>query len=71
MEEMCGIVGSGNCAEEGQGDCGYNDNEAKSESVLSFMEALHSSQSEHSCMLKTSPKQTKQMLLILNCYYSI
>jgi hypothetical protein len=27
MEEMCGMVGSGSCVEEGQGDCGDNDAE--------------------------------------------
>jgi hypothetical protein len=43
MEEMCGVVGSGSCVEEGQGD--GDDDEAKSEPVPSFMEALHASES--------------------------
>jgi hypothetical protein len=38
---MCGAVGSGSCVEEGQGDRGDDDNEAESEPVPSFMEALN------------------------------
>jgi hypothetical protein len=53
------MVGSISCVEEGQGDCGYDDNKAESKPVLSFTEALRLSQSECSCMLKTSPKETK------------
>jgi hypothetical protein len=41
MEEMCGVVGSGSCVEEGQGGGGGGgDDEAMSEPVLSFTEAL-------------------------------
>jgi hypothetical protein len=40
LEDMCDVVGSGNCMEEGQSDGDDDDNEAESEQVLSFMEAL-------------------------------
>jgi hypothetical protein len=40
MEEMCGVVGSGSCMEEGQGDGGGDDDEVESKPVLSFMEGL-------------------------------
>jgi hypothetical protein len=39
IEEMCGVVGSGSCVEKGQGD-GGDDDEAESEPVPSFTEAL-------------------------------
>jgi hypothetical protein len=59
MEEICGVVGSGSCVEEGLGDCGHDD-EAESEPVPSFMEALHAFESMRcSCMLMTSPKETR------------
>jgi hypothetical protein len=40
MAEMCGVVGSGSCVEEGQGDGGDDDDEAASEPAPSFTEAL-------------------------------
>jgi hypothetical protein len=36
MQEMCGVVGSGSCVEEGQGDGGGDDNEAKNKPMPSF-----------------------------------
>jgi hypothetical protein len=39
---MCGAVASGSCVEEGQGDC---EDEAESETVHSFTEALRASES--------------------------
>jgi hypothetical protein len=36
----CGVVGSGSCVEEGQGDGGDDDDEAEYEPVPSFREAL-------------------------------
>jgi hypothetical protein len=44
MEETCGVVGSGSCV-DGQGDGGADDDEAESEPVLSFTQALHASES--------------------------
>jgi hypothetical protein len=44
VEEMCGAVGSGSCVEEGQGD-GGGDDEAESEPVPSFTEALRAFES--------------------------
>jgi hypothetical protein len=41
MEEMCSVVGSGSCMEEGQGD----GDEAESEPVPSFTEALYAFES--------------------------
>jgi hypothetical protein len=57
--EMCGAVGSGSCMEEGQGDGGDDDDEAESDPVPSFTEALRASESERSYMLTISPKETK------------
>jgi hypothetical protein len=48
MEGMCGVVGSESCVEEGEGDGG--DDEAESEPVLSFMEALHAFESMRALM---------------------
>jgi hypothetical protein len=67
---MCGAVGSGSCVEEGQGDGGDDDDEAESDPVPSFTEALRAFESERSYMLTTSPKETKRTLLILKDYYS-
>jgi hypothetical protein len=40
VEEMCGELGSGSCVEEVRGGSGDDDNEAESEPVPSFTEAL-------------------------------
>jgi hypothetical protein len=45
MYEMCGVVGSGSCVEEGQGDGGDDDDEAESKPVPSFMEAFYAFES--------------------------
>jgi hypothetical protein len=56
MEEMCGMMGSGSCVEEGQGDCG--DDTGKQvpsftvalrtfESVRAFMYALNITRRDH------------------------
>jgi hypothetical protein len=67
MEEMYGVVGIG--VEEGQGDCGDDDDEAESETVPSFWKHFVClSQLESSCMLMTSQKETKQTSLILKNY---
>jgi hypothetical protein len=50
MEEMCRVVGSGSCVEEGQGDGGDDDNEAESELVPSFTEALRTFESMRAFM---------------------
>jgi hypothetical protein len=57
MEEICGMVGSGSCVEEGQGDCGDDDIEAK----FYRSTACILSQAERSCtcMLTTSLKEPK------------
>jgi hypothetical protein len=47
----------------GGGDDGVDDSEAKSESVLSFMEALHVSETMRAFML-TSLNENKHMSLI-------
>jgi hypothetical protein len=44
-EEICGVVGSGNCVEEGQGDGGDDDDETEFEPVPSFTEALYALES--------------------------
>jgi hypothetical protein len=36
MEEMCGVVGSGSCMKDGEGDGGSDDNEAESEPVPEY-----------------------------------
>jgi hypothetical protein len=61
MEEMCGMVGSGSCVEEGQGDRGDDDNEAE------FTEALHALESGRAFMYAHVNKRDKQALLILKC----
>ncbi|PNF36822.1 hypothetical protein B7P43_G09628 [Cryptotermes secundus] len=43
---MCGAVGSRSCVEEGQGDGGVDDDEAKSEPVPSLTEALRAFESK-------------------------
>jgi hypothetical protein len=50
MEEMCGVVGSGSCVEEGQGDGGVDNREAESKPVPSFLEALHAFESMRAFM---------------------
>jgi hypothetical protein len=45
MEEMCGVLGSGSCVEEGQGDGSYDNSEAKPQPVPCFTEALHAFES--------------------------
>jgi hypothetical protein len=66
MEEMCGVVESGSCVEEGQCDGGVDDNEAKSEPVLSFTEALHAFESITAFMYAYDiTKETKRTSLRL------
>jgi hypothetical protein len=52
MDEMCGVVGSGSCVEEGRGDggCGGGGDEAEFEPVPSFTEAHHAFESKTAFM---------------------
>jgi hypothetical protein len=65
------VVGSGSCVEEGQG-YGGDDDEAESEPVPSFTEALHAFESVRAFIhAHDITKETQGRSIILKGYYSI
>jgi hypothetical protein len=58
-ECVCGEVGIGGCIEEGQGECGDDNSEAKPEPVLILTDAIHASQPIRAFCVVTTSKETE------------